>query len=822
MTTTAGERITLPITGMTCASCVSHVIRALSEVPGVDEATVNLATERASVKLKAGEVPVDELVRAIEDAGYGVATERLTLAIGGMTCAACVGHVERALAGVEGVSGSAVNLATERAVVEYTPGVASPTDLRHAVEDAGYSAAGIRADDTDGASTSRELSALRVKLLFSLAAASAIMVMMLADVPDWPPFWRHLLFLVVATPVQLWAGQRFYKGAWGALKQRTSNMETLIAMSTSVAYLYSVAVTFLGHTPLFGSQQAVTYFDTSTAIIGLVLLGRFLEGRAKRRASDAISALTALQPKTARTLRDGQDVDVPVEDLAAGDMVAVRPGEGIPVDGEVTDGSSTVDESMLTGESVPVGKTPGQLVYGGTVNGNGSFTFRATGVGRDTVLARIVRLVEDAQGSKAPIQRVADLVSSYFVPSIIAIAAIVFVTWLLIGPDPSVRYASLATVAVLIIACPCAMGLATPTAIVVGTARGAEHGILIRSAAVLELVHRIQVVAIDKTGTLTLGKPAVTDIVTRGFDEGRLLALSASVERLSEHPLAAAIVEAAQDRGATVTDAQGFEAIPGLGVEASVGGKKLLLGNLALMERKGQAVNGFESGAVELSRHGKTPVFVAVDGEVVGLIAIADPLKPESAQAVDLLRGQGLEVVMLTGDNRMTAEAVGAAVGIHRIQAETLPGDKAEALRAIQAKGKTVAMVGDGINDAPALALADVGVAIGSGADIAVEASDVTLMSDDLRGVAAAVALSRATMRTIRQNLFWAFAYNVVLIPIAAGALYPVFHDAGVPEVLRPALGEFGFLNPILAAGAMAVSSITVVANSLRLRRFRP
>ena len=626
----------------------------------------------------------------------------------------------------------------------------------------------------------------------------------------------------MATPVQLWAGQRFYKGAWGALKQRTSNMETLIAMSTSVAYLYSVAVTFLGHTPLFGSQQAVTYFDTSTAIIGLVLLGRFLEGRAKRRASDAISALTALQPKTARTLRDGQDVDVPVEDLAAGDMVAVRPGEGIPVDGEVTGGSSTVDESMLTGESVPVGKTPGQLVYGGTVNGNGSFTFRATGVGRDTVLARIVRLVEDAQGSKAPIQRVADLVSSYFVPSVIAIAALVFVTWLLMGPDPSVRYASLATVAVLIIACPCAMGLATPTAIVVGTARGAEHGILIRSAAVLELVHRIQVVAIDKTGTLTLGKPAVTDIVTRGFDEARLLALSASVERLSEHPLAAAIVEAAQDRGATVTDAQGFEAIPGLGVEASVGGKRLLLGNLALMERKGQAVNGFESGAVELSRHGKTPVFVAVDGEVVGLIAVADPLKPESAQAVELLRGQGLEVVMLTGDNRMTAEAVGAAAGIHRIQAETLPGDKAEALRAIQAKGKTVAMVGDGINDAPALALADVGVAIGSGADIAVEASDVTLMSDDLRGVAAAVALSRATMRTIRQNLFWAFAYNVALIPIAAGALYPVFYDAGVPEVLRPALGEFGFLNPILAAGAMAVSSITVVANSLRLRRFSP
>ena len=562
MTTTAGERITLPITGMTCASCVSHVTRALSEVPGVDEATVNLATERASVKLKAGDVPVDELVHAIEDAGYGVATERLTLAIGGMTCAACVGHVERALAAVEGVSSSAVNLATERAVVEYTPGVASPTDLRHAVEDAGYSATGIRADDTDGASTSRELSALKIKLLFSLAAASAIMVMMMASLPDWPPFGRHLLFLVVATPVQLWAGQRFYRGAWGALKQRTSNMETLIAMSTSVAYLYSVAVTFLGHTPLFGSQQAVTYFDTSTAIIGLVLLGRFLEGRAKRRASDAISALTSLQPKTARTLRDGQDVDVPVEDLAAGDMVAVRPGEGIPVDGEVTDGSSTVDESMLTGESVPVGKTPGQLVYGGTVNGNGSFTFRATGVGRDTVLARIVRLVEDAQGSKAPIQRVADLVSSYFVPSVIAIAALVFVTWLLVGPDPSLRYASLATVAVLIIACPCAMGLATPTAIVVGTARGAEHGILIRSAAVLELVHRIQVVAIDKTGTLTLGKPAVTDIVTRGFDEGRLLALSASVERLSEHPLAEAIVEAAQEKGAISQGRPGLRGHP--------------------------------------------------------------------------------------------------------------------------------------------------------------------------------------------------------------------------------------------------------------------
>ena len=816
MASALGERITLPITGMTCAACVSHVTRALSEAPGVEEATVNLATERASVRLGDGGASLDHLVSALEDAGYGVAAERSTLAVGGLTAAEDAARVEGALAAVRGVSAAVVDLAAGRARVEYTPGVAGLTDLRHAVEDAGFSATAVLDED---APTSGELSALRAKLIFSLAAAAAIMAMMLAALPDWTAFQRHLLFLVVATPVQFWAGARFYRGAWSALRRRAGNMETLIAMSTSVAYAYSVAATLLGHTSLFGDRQPETFFDTSTAIIALVLLGRFLEERARRRASNAISALTTLQPQTARTLRDGRDVDVPVEELEAGDVVAVRPGEGIPVDGEVVSGSSTVDESMLTGESAPVPKGPGQPVYGGTVNRNGSFTFRATGVGRDTVLARIVRMVEDAQGSRAPIQRLADLVSAYFVPAVVAVAAVTFAAWLLLGPEPPLRHASLAAVAVLIIACPCALGLATPTAIVVGTARGAEGGILIRSAAVLEQIHRVQVVAIDKTGTLTEGRPSVTDVVVRGFDEARLLALSAAAERLSEHPLAEAIVQAARERGVAVGEAQRFQALPGLGVEAAVDGAALLLGNLALMERRGQALEGFDSEAADLSRQGKTPVFAAVDGRVVGVIAVADPIKPEAVEAVAMLRDLGLDTVMLTGDNRTTASAVGAAAGIERVAAEMLPGDKADALGALQAGGKTVAMVGDGINDAPALAAADVGIAVGSGADVALEASDVTLLGDDLRGVADAISLSRATMRTIRQNLFWAFAYNVALIPVAAGALYLVFQVVGgVPEALRPVLGELGLLNPVLAAGAMAVSSITVVANSLRLR----
>jgi Cu+-exporting ATPase len=822
MTTETREKISIPIKGMTCASCVTHVQHALEEVSGVEEINVNLATEKATITLGSKAADLDDLVFAIEDAGYGVGTEKAILSIGNMTCASCVNHVENALNEVEGVISANVNLATERATIEYVPGVAGISDLRHAVEDSGYSVEGIVGDDADGAATQKDVSILRTKVIFSLVVAGVIMTMMaISSVADALPFRLNFLLLAMAVPVQFWAGKQFYKGAWGALKHRTSNMNTLIAVGTSVAFLYSVAVTFFQDSSFFAGNETGTYFDTSTAIIGLVLLGKYMEARAKSRASNAIKALMGLQAKTARIVRDGEEVDLSIEDLVVGDIVVVRPGEKIPVDGEVVEGYSSIDESMLTGESVPVDKSSGDLVFGATLNSTGSFKFRATKVGRDTMLSQIIRLVEEAQGSKAPIQRLADLISAYFVPTVIGVAAGVFVLWFIFGPAPTYVYGILTAVAVLIIACPCAMGLATPTAIMVGTGKGAEHGILIKSADALERAHKIQVVVLDKTGTLTMGKPSVTDIITDGISEDELLALAASAERGSEHPLGEAMVFAANDKGLTLEEVKDFNAIPGFGIEAGVNGTRLALGNLALMYREGFSLNGLEARAEALSLEGKTPMFVAVNGELKGIIAVADTLRPESRAAVEGMQAQGLEVVMLTGDNRRTAEAIAKQIGIDRVVAEVLPGDKVNQVKAIQDEGKTVAMVGDGINDAPALVQADIGIAIGTGTDIAMESAEVTLMRGDLRGVGIAIALSKATMRTIKQNLFWAFAYNVALVPIAAGILYPVFSGGGVPELLKPILGEFGFLNPILAAGAMAISSVTVVGNSLRLRRFK-
>ena len=823
MATEAGRLLTIPVRGMTCAACVSHVTSALRDVRGVSDASVNLATERATVSLRDDSVGLAEIAAAVEDAGYSLATESVTLAIGGMTCAACVGHVERALDGVPGVTRAGVNLATERAAVEYVRGLTGLADMRYAVEDAGYSLVTALDGEPDEAATPREMAVLRNKLLVSLAAAAAIMTLMaVRAVADWLPFRPDYLFLAVATPVQLWAGSQFYRGAWGALKHRTSNMNTLIAVGTSVAYLYSLAATLFHGAAFFEGRSAATYFDTSTAIIGLVLLGRYLEARAKRRASGAIRSLMGLQPKTARVVRDGLEADVPIDGLAAGDLVLVRPGERVPADGDVVTGRSSVDESMLTGESAPVDKTPGSRVFAATINGFGGLTFRAARVGRDTMHSSIVRLVEEAQASKAPVQRLADTVSSYFVPAVIAIAMAVFLLWLAVGPSPAYVHAILAAVAVLIIACPCAMGLATPTAIMVGTGRGAEYGVLIRSAETLERAHSTGVVVLDKTGTLTNGTPAVTDVVALGTDEREVLRLAASAERGSEHPLAGAVVAEARRRGLRLEDARELRAVPGMGVEARLDGADLLLGNLAMMKDRGIAVDDLEDRAAQLSREGKTIMFVAKNGEAKGLVATADTLKPGSADAVAALKELGLEVVMLTGDNRRTAEAVARQAGIDRVVAEVLPADKAERVRELQAEGRVVAMVGDGINDAPALAQADVGLAVGTGTDVAMESAGITLAGGDLGGVATAIALSRATMRAIRQNLFWAFAYNVALIPIAAGVLYPLFAGGGVPDPLRPFLGEYGFLDPILAAGAMAISSVTVVANSLRLRRFSP
>ena len=785
---------------------------------------MNLATEKATVELSgSGAHNVADLVEAVEDAGYGVATERVTLGVGGMNCASCVHHVENALQSLDGVMAASVNLATEQATVEYVPDATGLQDMREAVEGAGYSVRGTVYEEGRDDLAARDLSLLNRKYVFSLAVAAAIMATMaISPLRAAIPFRPELLFAALATPVQLWAGWQFYTGAWGALKHRTSNMNTLIAVGTSVAYGYSMVATLFPGSSLFGGYEPETYFDTSTAIIGLVLLGRFLEARAKGRASGAIRALMELQPGAARVVRDGGEVDIPPDEVVIGDLVLVRPGERLAVDGEVVDGESWVDESMLTGESAPADKSPGARVFGATVNSTGAFTYRATGIGKDTVLAQIIRLVEQAQGSRAPIQRLADVIASYFVPTVIGVAAMVFVTWYLLGPEPTYVYAMLTAVAVLIIACPCAMGLATPTAIMVGTGKGAELGILIRDAEALETAHKVQVVVLDKTGTLTAGKHRVTDIVASNIDEDELLRLAASAELRSEHPVGEAVVAASAERGLALSEPTEFMSLPGFGIQAGVEGSSLLVGSLSLMQERQAYVNGLDERARELSRQGKTAAFVAIDGQVRGVIAMADSLKPGSRDAVDALRGQGVQLVLLSGDNPAVTEAVAGKLGIQRAIAGVLPGEKAGHVKALQLEGKTVAMVGDGINDAPALAQADVGIAIGTGADVAMEAADMTLVGGDLRAVPTAIALSRATMRTIRQNLFWAFAYNVALIPVAAGVLYPVFVAGGVPDALGPVLGEFGFLNPILAAAAMAISSVTVVANSLRLHRYRP
>ena len=815
------RRIELGVRGMTCAACVSHVTAALEDVAGVDSANVNLATERAGLTLSPGSrVSLAELSGALEDAGYGLRVEKLTLKIGGITSASCVHRIEGALNDVEGVELADVSLATESGMVEYVSGAATVADLREAIESVGYSVTGV-VSEAGGSAVARELWALKWKAGVSLGVAAIIMVVMVSQVDlSRLPLRVDWIFFAVATPVQFWAGRQFYSSAWNALKHRAANMDTLIATGTSVAYLYSAAVTvFAGSTVLEGRASG-TYFDTSTAIVGLVLLGRYLEIRAKGRASNAVRALIGLQPKRARVLRDGGEFDVGVEDVVPGDVVLVRPGERLPVDGEVLEGASSVDESMLTGESVPVDKAPGDTVYGATVNTTGGFSFRATKVGRDSALAQIVRLVEDAQGSRAPVQRLADAVAAYFVPAVVAVSIAAFTVWLFLGPAPAYLSATLVAVAVLIIACPCALGLATPTAVMVGIGKGAERGILIKSAEALETAHRVDVVVLDKTGTVTEGRLSVIETVAASISQDELLRLAASIERRSEHPVGRAVVEASERAGADWASPTDVRALPGLGIEGTVDGTRVVIGSLKLIEHSGLPIpEDIEASADRLERQGRTLLYVGSGGEVKGLIALSDSPRADSKAAVDLLRDEGIEVVMLTGDRERTARAVAAQVGIDRVFAEVLPGEKADIVSRLQAEGKTVAMVGDGINDAPALARADVGIAVGTGTDIAMESSDITLVGAGLTSVAAAIDLSRATMRTIRQNLFWAFAYNVALIPIAAGVLYPVFSADGVPEVLSPILGQHGFLNPVLAAGAMAFSSVTVVTNSLRLRR---
>ena len=759
---------------------------------------------------------------------------RVTLRISGMTCSACVGHVGDALRGVDGVTDAQVNLATETADVQLRLGAATVADLEAAVSDAGYYAReeqpGEAAAAEDETRRERDLRNLRIRMISSLLAAAFLMAAMqyrsIPAIADLSPTLVNVIFLALAAPIQFWAGAQFYRSAWSAAKRGTSNMGTLVAIGTTTAFVYSLAVTafrpffegsilFSGEAGGIQGHATGTYFDVSAAIIGLVLLGRYLEARARGRTSEAIRSLVGLQPKTAHLIRPGGSVDVAIEDVLPGDEVLVRPGERIPVDGTVNRGASAVDESMLTGESVPVDKSAGDAVYAGTVNGAGALEFTATRVGAETVLGEIVRMVRTAQSSRAPVEKVVDLVTARFVPAVLIAAVLTLALWSFLAPEPRFVNALLMTVAVLVIACPCALGLATPTAVIVGMGRGAGRGILIKDAAALETAHRVDTVVFDKTGTLTMGAPQVTALRPFEMSENDLLQLAASVEGPSEHPLGAAVRNAARDRGVSALPVERFEALPGRAAKGEVDGSEVIVGNLASVPPDPRT----SRVADDLASTGHTVLVVARDGIAAGVIGVKDEIRPQSPEAVRQLTEMGVRTLLLTGDNRTTANEIARQAGIGEVMAEVTPPEKADRIARLRDEGSVVAMVGDGINDAPALATADVGIAIGSGTDVAMEAAEVVLTSSDPRGVADAVSLSKSTMRTIRQNLFWAFIYNVLLIPIAAGVLYPVFLGGTVPGFLQPVLGQHGFLNPIVAAGAMAISSLSVVTNSLRLGR---
>ncbi|CAB3813244.1 heavy metal translocating P-type ATPase [Achromobacter aegrifaciens] len=808
--------VSLPIEGMTCASCVGRVEKALKAVPGVNQASVNLATERADITF-AGAPDVAAAVQAVQKAGYAVAETTIELSVTGMTCASCVGRVEKALKAVPGVSSASVNLATERASITAAGGV-PVSALIQAVAKAGYEAKPLAAEasDTDAVAERQAAELKSLKRALTVATIFALPVFILEMGAHIVPAFHHViaetigtqnswyLQFVLASIVLFGPGLRFFKKGIPALLRGAPDMNSLVAVGTSAAYAYSVVATFAAG--LLPAGTVNVYYEAAAVIVALILLGRYMEARAKGNTSEAIKRLLGLQAKTARVVRNGATLELAIEEVVAGDLIEVRPGERIPVDGEVVEGNSFIDESMISGEPVPVEKQPGSEVVGGTVNQNGALTFRATKVGGDTLLAQIIRMVEQAQGSKLPIQALVDRITMWFVPAVMAAAVVTFIIWLTFGPEPALTFALVNAVAVLIIACPCAMGLATPTSIMVGTGRAAQMGVLFRKGEALQSLKDAQVVAVDKTGTLTKGRPELTDlIVAQGFERAAVLGKVATVEAKSEHPIAQAIVDAARAENIALGTISQFESITGFGVSARVDGDLVEIGADRFMRELGLSVESFGSDAARLGDEGKTPLYAAINGQLAAMIAVADPIKETTAAAIRALHDLGLKVAMITGDNRRTGEAIARQLGIDEVVAEVLPDGKVAAVQRLKQQYGPIAYVGDGINDAPALAEADVGLAIGTGTDIAIEAADVVLMSGDLGGVPNAIALSKATIRNIKQNLFWAFAYNVALIPVAAGLLYPV---------------NGSLLSPVFAAGAMALSSVFVLSNALRLRRF--
>ena len=813
----------LSIRGMTCAACAGRIEKTLRKLPGIGQASVNLASEKLFVEYDENTLKLSAIKEAVIKIGYEVVektdTSSITIPIGGMTCAACAQRIEKAIGKLEGVSGVSVNLATEKATVTYHPQTVRASQIKQVITDTGYQAldaAKTDAADEDRARKQKEISVLWTKFivsaLFSLPLLYIAMAPMISfvrlpfprglDPMNYPLIYALAELLLVIPAVAV--GYRFYTVGFKALLQRSPNMDSLIAIGTSAAILYSLYSTLQIIQGNFAAVDAL-YYETAGVIITLILLGKSLEAVSKGRTSEAIKKLMGLAPKTAIIIQDGEEKEIPIDEVEIGDVIAVRPGAKIPVDGTVLEGHTAIDESMLTGESMPVDKKAGDPVYAASLNSNGAIRFRADRVGSDTALARIIQLVEDAQGSKAPIAKMADIVSGYFVPIVCAIALIAGIAWYAGTRD--VEFALSIFISVLVIACPCALGLATPTAIMVGTGKGAENGILIKGGEALETAHTINAIMLDKTGTITRGKPTVTDVLTaRGIDADTLLQIVAAAEKTSEHPLGQAIAGFARDKGISLPDAEGFSALTGRGIEARIGGKAVLAGNRKLMDERHIAMAELEQASDALASDGKTPMYVALDGQLAGIIAVADVVKESSKDAIEHLRKMGIEVVMITGDNRRTAEAIARQVGIDRVLSEVLPQDKSGEVKKLQAEGKKVAMVGDGINDAPALAQADIGIAIGSGTDVAMESADIVLMRSDLMDVPAAIELSKKTIRNIKQNLFWAFGYNVLGIPVAAGVLYLL----GGP-----------LLNPILAAAAMSLSSVSVLTNALRLKRFK-